>query len=60
MAHGVKVWLAVIFLAAMVDSGVASSNKMTPAVDAAAPDFQVPPMMGASWRWPTSRVKSWS
>ena len=41
MSHGVKVWLAVIFLAAMVDTGVASSNKMLPAVDAPAPDFQV-------------------
>jgi cytochrome c biogenesis protein CcmG/thiol:disulfide interchange protein DsbE len=41
MSHGVKIWLAVIFLAAMVDTGVASSNKMTPTVDAPAPDFQV-------------------
>jgi cytochrome c biogenesis protein CcmG/thiol:disulfide interchange protein DsbE len=41
MSHGVKVWAAVIFFAAMANAGVASSNKMTPPVDAPAPDFQV-------------------
>jgi cytochrome c biogenesis protein CcmG, thiol:disulfide interchange protein DsbE len=41
MSHGVKWWLAVIFLAALGTTGVASSNKRTPLVDAAAPDFQV-------------------
>lgn len=41
MSQGVRVWLAAIFFAAMVNTGVASSNKLTPLVDAPAPDFQV-------------------
>jgi len=41
MSHGVKVWLAAILLVAWVTTGIASSNKLTPAVDTPAPDFQV-------------------
>src|SRR5271154_1169281 len=41
MSKGVKVWPAAIFFAAMVNSGVASSDKLTPLVDTPAPDFQV-------------------
>ena len=41
MSHGVKVWPAAIFLAAWITTGIASSNKLTPVVDAPAPDFQV-------------------
>jgi cytochrome c biogenesis protein CcmG, thiol:disulfide interchange protein DsbE len=41
MSHGVKLWPAAIFFALLVGTGIASSNKQTPAVDAPAPDFQV-------------------
>jgi cytochrome c biogenesis protein CcmG, thiol:disulfide interchange protein DsbE len=41
MSHGVRTGLAVIVFAALVTTGIASSNKLTPVVDAPAPDFQV-------------------
>ena len=41
MSKGVKLRLAAIFFAAMVNTGVASSDKLTPRVDTPAPDFQV-------------------
>jgi cytochrome c biogenesis protein CcmG, thiol:disulfide interchange protein DsbE len=41
MSHGVKVGLAAIFFAALVTTGIASSGKPGPVVDAPAPDFQV-------------------
>jgi thiol-disulfide isomerase/thioredoxin len=41
MSHGANVWPAAILFAVLVTTGVASSNKQTPLVDTAAPDFQV-------------------
>jgi cytochrome c biogenesis protein CcmG/thiol:disulfide interchange protein DsbE len=41
MSHGGKLALAAIVFAAWISSGIAASNKLTPVVDAAAPDFQV-------------------
>ncbi|HEY6620508.1 MAG TPA: TlpA disulfide reductase family protein [Steroidobacteraceae bacterium] len=41
MSQGVKVGLAAIFFAAWVSTGIASSSKTRPVVDAPAPDFQV-------------------
>ena len=41
MSHGVKAGLAALFFAALLTTGIASSRKSAPLVDAPAPDFQV-------------------
>lgn len=41
MSKGVRIGLAAIFFAAWIGTGVASSSKPSPLIDAPAPDFQV-------------------
>jgi cytochrome c biogenesis protein CcmG, thiol:disulfide interchange protein DsbE len=41
MSHGVRVWAAAIFFAALVTTAIAFSRKPSPVVDAPAPDFEV-------------------